>query len=184
MSDPVPLSAGESAEERQQRISNRAFLQLIRELRHLMMLKRWGRGHMAMAETPAALDKEVWISNWITMAPEPETPPTERESSPSLEEKCRIDAEERELKKEVLTLGPQGPISKAAREWLSRNQAILLRTADQELGPLDLVTAEERQARVAKLMEIRAAGLAKIAEAQREREERRQGNVELVTVFK
>ncbi|KAJ7679977.1 hypothetical protein B0H17DRAFT_1138884 [Mycena rosella] len=84
-----------------------------------------------------------------------------------LAERQRIDAEEFELKQEVLTLGPQGPISKAAREWLQRNAPAVL--SEAESAP-DLVTPAEIAARVQKLLELRAAGREKAAALKRERQ--------------
>ena len=80
---------------------------------------------------------------------------------------------------EVLTLGPVGPISKAAQEWLSRNvdQVItLLKTRESEVA--DLVTKEEIKARVDRVLQIRADGLEREAALKRARQERRRGEVD------
>ncbi|KAJ7089986.1 hypothetical protein C8R44DRAFT_751235 [Mycena epipterygia] len=64
---------------------------------------------------------------------------------------------------EVLTLGPLGPISAAAREWLARNEALVatLRGAEIPKPQEELVTVEERKARGQRLVAMRKAGLAK-----------------------
>ncbi|KAJ6629005.1 hypothetical protein B0H10DRAFT_2208949 [Mycena sp. CBHHK59/15] len=90
--------------------------------------------------------------------------------------KEELDAEELELKREVLTIGPLGPISKAAQAWLSRNVGqvmTLLKTRESEVA--DLVTKEEIKARVDQLLKIRADGLEREAALKRARQERRRG---------
>ncbi|KAJ7654197.1 hypothetical protein B0H17DRAFT_1146869 [Mycena rosella] len=88
----------------------------------------------------------------------------------TLEERQRIDAEELELKWEVMTIGAQGPISKAAMEWLKWNAPLVL--AEAEAGPPDLVTPTEIAARVQHLLELRAARREKEAARKHARDER------------
>lgn len=71
-------------------------------------------------------------------------------------------------------IGPLGPISTAAREWLSRNILAMETLLESETGAgSDLVTAEERCARVEQLMKFRTAGLEREAAEKRARAERR-----------
>ncbi|KAJ7094838.1 hypothetical protein C8R44DRAFT_890268 [Mycena epipterygia] len=75
-----------------------------------------------------------------------------------------FDTEELALKREVLSIGPLGPISAAAREWLARNEVLVaaLRAAEGA-KPVELVTAEEKKAQGDRLVELRLAGLEKKA---------------------
>jgi hypothetical protein len=80
---------------------------------------------------------------------------------------------------EVLTLGPLGPISKAAQEWLSRNvDQVMTLLETREAGVVDLVTKEEIKARVERLLKIRAEGLEREAGLKLARQERRRGERE------
>ncbi|KAJ6488186.1 hypothetical protein C8R47DRAFT_1213648 [Mycena vitilis] len=87
-----------------------------------------------------------------------ETQKAEAETEMSPEERRELDLVERELKREVLQVGPVGPISKAAREWLQRNQvtpqAAQTPPEAKVWGP-DLVTPEEIRKRVEDLVRRR-----------------------------
>ncbi|KAF7354530.1 hypothetical protein MSAN_01365400 [Mycena sanguinolenta] len=101
----------------------------------------------------------------------------------SVEERRELDLFERELKREVIQAGDVGPISKAAQEWLNhfttpaRGSDQSVATKDLVPPKKDLVTPEQRKARLAYLVGLREA--AKKAEAERTaaRKARRMGTV-------
>ncbi|KAJ7113447.1 hypothetical protein C8R44DRAFT_741050 [Mycena epipterygia] len=85
------------------------------------------------------------------------------------QEECEL--KERELKREVLRVGEQGPISNAARAWLMRSRGPVQIAEGPVL--LDLVTEEERKARVEVIVQLRARALEKEAKLRMARAERR-----------
>ncbi|KAJ7429011.1 hypothetical protein B0H11DRAFT_1946399 [Mycena galericulata] len=90
-----------------------------------------------------------------------------RESSPerdmSAAERKQRDEDELKLKQEVIDLGPTGPISKAARDWLHRNKAVADALLEKLGATPDLVTPEQRRERVEQALKWRQVGLDKEA---------------------